>query len=59
MKITPVGGHATYRWWAPDRSAVKGSAGDVPPGATITFKGSCQYEVVGTGTAVGRGYEIG
>jgi hypothetical protein len=57
--ITSRGGHATYRWWAPDQSAVEGRAGDVPPGATIVFRGSCEYDVTGTGTAAGVGYPIG
>ena len=45
--------------WAPSASDVKGNAGDVPPGATLTFKGSCQYEVIGTGNPVATGYQIG
>jgi hypothetical protein len=54
--ITPRGGHATYRWWAPDQSAVEGRAGDVPPGATIVFRGSCGYHVMG---GLGVGHQIG
>ncbi|MGH6919901.1 MAG: hypothetical protein ACREJ0_19615 [Geminicoccaceae bacterium] len=52
--ITPRGSHAPYRWWAPDE--IKGRAGDVPPGATIIFRGSCGYIVMG---GIGVGPVIG
>lgn len=55
--ITRLGGHATYRDWAPDQSAILGRV-KVRPGGTITFRGSCGYEVVGTGMG-GQGYQIG
>ncbi|MGH6913418.1 MAG: hypothetical protein ACREH3_06890 [Geminicoccales bacterium] len=56
--ITDLGGHATYRDWAPSATAILGRA-KVPSGGTIIFRGSCGYEVVGTGTAAGQGYQIG
>jgi hypothetical protein len=56
--ITRLGGHATYRDWAPSQSAVLGRA-KVRPGETITFRGFCSYEVVAPGTATGWGFQVG
>jgi hypothetical protein len=47
--ITSLGGHARYRDWAPDQSAVLARARTVRPGGSITFKGSCEYHVYGSG----------
>jgi hypothetical protein len=54
--ITSLGGHATYRDWAPSQSAVLGRA-KVRPGGTITLRGSCEYKVVVAGE--GTGYQAG
>jgi hypothetical protein len=45
--ITSLGGHATYREWAVDKSAILARVRTVRPGQAITFKGSCGYEVIG------------